>query len=169
MEVFDAIQRRASVRHYQERAVEPEVLTRVVEAGRLAPTARNLQGVRVVVVSDPDLRRRIAAVAGGQAHVASAPVLLILVADEPDYVMTCGHKKAVVDGVIAGSQMVLQATAEGLGTCWIARFDEPAVRRLLAVPDTHCVVQIITLGYPAREPRKLPRVPMAEFRHDNGW
>jgi nitroreductase len=167
--VRDAVLSRRSIRRYQDRPVDPDKLGRVLDAGRYAPTAKNLQKVRTVVVTDPGLRQQISEVAGAQRHVAEAPVLLVLCGGDPDFIMSCGYPAFVVDGVIAGTQMTLQATEEGLGTCWIARFQEPKVRALLGIPDDWRVVQILTLGYAASQPRPIERLPMSQFRKDNGW
>ena len=149
MDVSEAIQKRRSVRKYQVRKVENDKLDRVLEAGRLAPSAKNLQEWRFVVVRDDARRKRLAEAAKGQTFVGEAPVVIAACATVTDYVMTCGQLTYPIDLAIAVEHMVLAAAAEGLGTCWIGAFPEGEVKRLLGIPDAVKVVAMMPLGYPS--------------------
>jgi nitroreductase len=149
MELFQAIRSRRSVRSFQERDVEDEKLERVLEAARLAPSARNLQDWRFVVVKDPERRRMLAEASKNQSFVGEAPVVIAACGTMPDYVMTCGQKASTVDITIAVDHMTLAAAAEGLGTCWIGAFYEERVKEILGIPSNVSVVALLPLGYPA--------------------
>lgn len=151
MELYEAIRKRYSVRAYQDRDVEQDKLRRVLDAGRLAPSARNRQERKFVVVRQ-DERRRALAEAADQPWIAQAPVLVAVVGTTPDYVMHCGVPADPVDCAIAIDHMTLAAVAEGLGTCWLGHFDQDACRRLLSVPSGATIIELLTVGYPAGEP-----------------
>ena len=169
MQLMEAIKRRRSVRSYQDRAVEEEKLLRVLEAGRLAPSARNMQDLKFVVVRDQDLRRKLAEAARNQEFVGQAPVL-IAACGTSDYVMTCGQLTYPIDVSIAVDHMTLAAVEEGLGTCWIGAFYEDTVKEILQIPQSIRVVALLPLGYPAAEQAKpTPRKSLKEIVAYDKW
>ena len=117
MDIMEAIKSRRSIRSYQDRPVEQDKLNLILEAGRLAPSARNLQDWRFVVVQDKDKRQELSAAARGQAFVAQAPVVIAACGTETEYVMTCGQHCYPIDVTIAMDHMSLMATDLGLGSC----------------------------------------------------
>lgn len=142
MDVFEAIQVRRSTRSYDSAPVPNEVLNRVLESGRLAPSASNLQPWHFIVVTDAATRQVLSE--GRYAKfLTQSPVVIVGCAD-----MKRSPKWSVVDVTIAMQQMVLEATAEGLGTCWIGSFSDESVRSVLNVPDHLKVVAMLALGYP---------------------
>ena len=147
MTVQEAIQKRRSVRNYQEKPVEPEKLRAVLEAAALAPTACNEQRVRVIVVTDPAVRKALRGACSNFPFVEQAPVVLAVIADH-DRLMQCGQSSKTVDCSIAMSFMHLAAVEQGLQCCWLGAFDAPAVREILAVPEDYVIVALSTLGYP---------------------
>jgi len=152
MDVYEAIRARRSVRQWQDRPVEEEKLQRVMEAARLAPSAKNLQEWRFIVVSDPDLRRRLGVASRGQTFVGEAPVVIVGCAVDTQNVLSCGLHSYPIDLAIAMDHITLAAVAEGLGTCWIGAFLEDQVKDVLGIPDEVRVVELMPLGYPADEP-----------------
>ena len=156
MTVMEAIQGRRSIRRYADRKVEPEKLAQVLEAGRLAPTARNAQTLEFHVVQSEELRRQMVDACNGQPMVGEAPAVLI-VCGYNDRKMACGQSTVSLDGSIALSFMMLEAHALGLGTCWLGNFDSEKVRRLLKLPDDRVLVAVTPLGYPAEQPAARSR------------
>ncbi len=152
MALLPSVLNRYSVRDYRENAVEPEKLTRVLEAARLAPSARNMQDWRFVVVRDAATRQRLMAAANNQPFVGQAPVVIACCATQSDYVMRCGQPSGPIDVAIAMDHMTLQAVEEGLGTCWIGSFYEDRVKDILGIPEPVRVIELLTLGYPADMP-----------------
>ena len=169
MDVIDVIRKRRSIREYADKAVEKDKLHRVLEAARLAPSARNLQEWRFVVVTDPDRRRQLAEAANAQEFVARAPVVIACCAEHDNLVMRCGQLAHPIDVAIAIDHMTLQAVAEGLGTCWIGSFYEDQVKQILGIPEAVAVVELLTLGYAAGPPRPLERVPLDTLVHWERW
>lgn len=141
MEVLDAIKDRRSVRKFSDQPVPNDVLLRVLEAGRISPSAMNYQPWHFIVVTDPEARK---AVSGGRyaKFLQECPVVIVGLGD---------RKKSpewhVVDVTIALQNMVTQATAEGLGTCWIGSFYEDQVKKALEVPEQYSVVAMLAVGY----------------------
>ena len=123
MNVMDAVKARRSIRAYQDRPIEEEKLLKVLEAGRLAPSARNLQDWKFIVVRDKNKRQRLSVVALDQSFVAQAPVVIVACGTETE-LMTCGQYTYPIDVSIAVDHMSLEATDLGLGTCWIGAFHE---------------------------------------------
>ena len=162
MDVMEAIQARRSIRNYADKPVEEEKLRAVLEAGRLAPSAGNMQEWKFVVVRDAETRQKLMAAAKGQSFVGQAPVVVAACGLVTDYVMTCGQLTYPIDVAIAVDHMTLKAVAEGLGTCWIGAFFEDQVKEILEVPDDVRVAIMFTLGYPDSIPDPTPRKPFED-------
>ncbi len=169
MNVRDAIKARRSIRRYQDRGVEEEKLNQVLEAGRLAPSAKNMQEWKFIVVRDKDTRSKLSEAAKGQAFVGEAPVVIVACATLTDYVMTCGQLTYPIDVAISVDHMTLLATEVGLGTCWIGAFYEEEVKKILAIPPEIRVVAMLPLGYPAESPLPRPRKPMDDIVIHERW
>lgn len=150
MNVMQAIKKRYSVRSYQGRLVEEEKIGVILEAARLAPSAKNLQEWRFIVVRDKPTRQRLMQAAKGQVFVGQAPVVIACCAKTDNHVMTCGQLCYPIDVAIAIEHMVLRATEEGLGTCWVGAFYEDQVKDILGIPEDIRVVELLTLGYAAK-------------------
>lgn len=152
MEVLDAIKARYSVRKYADRAIEPEKIEQIMEAGRLAPTASNQQLNKHIIVTDKDLIRQMVDACEGQKWIATAPAILVECATG-DRTMICGQSARSMDGAIALAYMTLEAVSQGLQFCWLGWFQPDQVRKLLNIPDDYVVIAVAPLGYPAVEGR----------------
>jgi nitroreductase len=141
MDVYDAVQQRRSIRAYQEKPVEREKLEKIMEAARLAPSARNVEPWHFIVVTDK--KKRNALSEGLYAKfVIQAPVVIV----------ACGDKKASpdwceIDVGLAVENMVLTAVGEGLGTCCVGSFNEQHVKELLKIPANLEVLVMLVVGY----------------------
>jgi len=169
MDVLPEIQQRYSCRAYRDQPVEQDKLDRILEAARLAPSARNMQEWRFVVVRDPELRQQLVPAAANQAFVGQAPVVIVACGDQADYVMRCGQKAHPIDVAIALEHIALQAVREGLATCWIGSFYADQVKKILGIPDHISIVELMTLGYPADQPRPKKRVPIEQIVCYDRW
>lgn len=150
MDVFEAIHKRKSARAYEATPVSKETLGVVLEAGSLAPSAKNIQPWHFIVVTDKNKRKRLSK--GTYAKFLSeVPAVIVLCGDEeasPDWY--------IVDVALAGENMVLAATNEGLGTCWVGSFDEKDVQNQLGIPANMRVVALMAIGY-AKEKESIAR------------
>lgn len=162
MDVLTAIKERRSVRRYQNRQVEEEKLELILEAARLAPSARNLQNWRFLVVRDAELRKQIADIAQ-QPFVGTAPAIIVGVSTDPDRVMSCEVPAYAVDVTIAMTNITLQAVSLGLGTCWIGAFKQAELKELLNVPAEYKAVLVMPLGYPEDAPKSKHRRPIEQI------
>ena len=163
MNVYESIKARRSVRAYHDKPVPPEVLTRILEAARISPSGGNRQPRKFVVVTDIEIRKRLAEAANNQGFVAEAPVVIAAVGLDPGRTMSCGIPGDPVDVAIAIDHITLAAVEEGLGTCWIGAFSQAKVCQILEIPDSFKVIELLILGYPADSPRPKLRKSLAEI------
>ena len=168
MTVLEAIRKRYSCRAYQEKNIEQDKLDSILEAARLAPSARNMQDWRFVVVTDNQTKRRIAGVTNRPDVFAKAGVI-IAACSNSDYVMRCGQAIGPIDVSIALEHICLRATELGLGTCWIGAFDTEKVRTILGIPADIAVIELMTVGYPADSRPEPKREPMEKIACYESW
>ena len=161
MDIYEAIEKRFSVRSYLDRPIEDEKLRRVLSAGRDAPSGNNRQAWKFVVVRDAGVRKALAG-AAEQPFIAGAPVVIAVVGLDPQRMMSCEIPADPVDCAIAIDHMTLAAVAEGLGTCWIGHFDQDACRQMLAIGADAKIIELLLLGWPAGEARKKTRKDLDE-------
>lgn len=141
MDVFEAVQKRRSVRAYLPDPLPEDKLKKILEAARLAPSAANIQPWHFIVVTDQQKRKELGGVFA--KFLSEAPVVIV----------GCGNRKAsskwhIIDTTIAMQNIVLTATGEGLGTCWIGSFNEEHVKKLLKIPENFNVIALLAIGYP---------------------
>ncbi|MFN3699055.1 MAG: nitroreductase family protein [Dictyoglomus sp.] len=158
------MKKRRSVRKYQNRDVEEEKLKRVLEAARLAPSARNRQEWRFIVVRSKDMKEKLVKEASPhQPFMLQAPVIIVAYVLDKNYIMRCGVPAHYIDVAIALTHIHLQAVEEGLGTCWIGSFYQDKVKEVLNLPEEAEVIQLMTLGYPDEDPAPRSRLPLEEI------
>ncbi|RLC78184.1 MAG: hypothetical protein DRI61_10255 [Chloroflexi bacterium] len=162
-EVEKAIRERRSIRAYRDEAVPEEVLRRVLEAARWAPSAVNSQPWHFVVVREGKGRDFLSSHSRflfvRNKHIAEAPVVIII----------CGDPRRSrwfrEDCALAGANIMLAAHSLGLGTCWIGLFDAEAIKERFGIPKHLEIVGLITLGYPEEIPSPPSRLPLDKIVH----
>lgn len=171
MDVYEAIETRQSIRRYRPDPVSDEVLNRVLNAMRLAPSAGNLQPWRFVVVGDPAVREQLAKATNRQEWIAHAPMIIAACGwKQRAYSGMGGYWNALpVDVAIAFDHLTLAAAAEGLGTCWIGSFIEQEVRRVLGIPEEVTVIALTPMGYHDVPPAAKTRKELAEIVCYGRW
>jgi nitroreductase len=168
MELLETIKKRYSCRSYQNRPVESEKLEKILDAARLAPSARNFQDWRFVIVTDKETRAQLSIAAANQAFVAQAPVVITCCSTISHW-MRCGQPTASIDVAIAIEHMALAATSLGLATCWIGSFYPDQVRQILQIPTHIHVIELLTLGYPADIRPEIKRLSMKQVVSHEKW
>jgi nitroreductase len=168
MTVSEAIRKRYSCRAYQDRAVEKEKLAQIFEAARLAPSAKNEQDWRFVVVADKEKKRQVAGTTNRPEVFGKAGVI-IAACSNSDYVMKCGQAIGPIDVAIALDHISLLATELGLGTCWIGSFETEKVRAILEIPQDVAIIELMTLGYPVKGQRETKREPVENIVCYDKW
>jgi nitroreductase len=157
MDVFNAITNRRSIRKYKDTKIEEEKISKIMEAARLAPSAANRQEWKFIIVKDKNTKEKLVEAAHGQEMVAEAPVLIVACSTESESIMPCGQYAYTVDLSIAISFMILEATEQELGTCWLGAYKENMVKKILNISDEIRVVGMFTLGYSDEKPAPRPR------------
>ncbi|MGD8537616.1 MAG: nitroreductase family protein [Candidatus Aminicenantes bacterium] len=165
MSVLDTIRERRSVRVYKSDPIPTESLLRVLEAARLAPSGKNLQPWKFIVVRDKELKKKLAKASNAQDFIAEAPLVLVACGFPEECYRSMGRymKSWPVDVTIALEHLILQAQEEGLGTCWIGSFEEVEVKSLLSVPENVRVLALTPLGYPGEIPESRGRKSIEEI------
>jgi len=162
MDIKEVFQKRYSCRSYKDIPVPEEKLKNILEAARLAPSAHNRQPYKFIVVKDKEKREKLA-IAAGQSFIAQAPIIIAGVALDPEDMMSNGVPTYAVDLGIAMEHIALQATAEGLGTCWIGAFSQEEAKRILGISQEYKIVALMPLGYPADSPGPKERKSLDEL------
>jgi nitroreductase len=155
------VNNRQSDRGYVNKLIPQEILDRILEAARLAPSACNAQPWKFIVVDNVELKNSIAdttssKILGMNHFTKQAPVHIVIVMESANLTSNFGSlvKRKhfpLIDIGIAAEHICLAATAEGLGSCMIGWFDEGKVRKILNIPKSKRPILIITLGYPEKQ------------------
>ena len=161
---------RRSIRRYSDEPVPEELLAQVLEAGRWAPSASNRQPWKFIVIREQAVRQAVAEHAAyffiKWAHVAEAPVIIALCGESGNRV----YRQFLHEDIgLAGGQMMLQAAALGLGTCWVGGLDREAIATVLQLPSQIELVGLLTLGFPEEEPAPPARKTLAEIVYHNTY
>jgi nitroreductase len=169
MEFYEVLKKRRSIRKYKKVPVEQDKIDRILEAVRIAPSAKNAQPWHLIVIKDENVRLGLRE-AYGSAWFTDAPVI-ICACGEPAkaWVRRDGKSYLDVDVAIAFEHLILAAAAEGLGTCWIGAFDPTAVKRVLGLPGGIEPLAMTPLGYPDETPRPFSRKSTAEIVRNEKW
>jgi nitroreductase len=158
MDALTAILKRRSVRTFRPEPLPKDMLEKIVDAGRLAPTARNEQPWQFVVITEPQRLKALGELTDYGKFIAGAPACIAVVCRDTKYYLE--------DGCAATENILIAATALGFGSCWVAgekKMYALAVLKLLAVPPGYNLVSLIPLGYadgggkpvPKRDPAKV--------------
>jgi len=142
MQVFDAVRTVLAVRSYQDKPVPPDIVRRIVEAGRLTASSMNGQPWHFIVVENRDTLRQLGALARTGPYIAQAPLAIVVAIEKTKF--------AVSDASRAIQSMILTAWSEGVGSNWVGFLGLTEVNSLLGIPDDLDVLAILPFGYPAQ-------------------
>ena len=154
------IRTRREIRDYANKDIANDVLQKILEAGRLAPSSKNSQPWHFVVIRNKETLGRIAKLTPTGAHIAAAPVAIAVLMD--------AAKLPEIDGTRAIQNMVLAAWDLGVGSCWITNFYDDAVKDILGVPQRMKLITVMPFGYPTeyKVKRKKIRKPLSDIVHN---
>ncbi len=157
MDVFEAIRDRRSIRKYLDLPVEWDKVGSVLDAGRIAPSSGNLQAWKFIVVRDLKKRKELAEAAGQQYWMEQAPVHIVIVGVFNKHQRFFGDRGkelyVIQDCAMAALQMMLAAHSLGLGSCFVSAINEEKVGSLILIRGGARPMGIVTLGYPAEQPK----------------
>ena len=155
MDVETAIMKRRAIRRFNQKPVPIDVLKKLVDAARLAPSGANLQPLQYIVVNDSDLLAKIFSTLSWAGYLKPAwrpaenerPTAYIVILTNEKLSPYCE-----IDVGLAAENIMLMAVSTGLGSCMIRKMDKDKLRQILKVPDRFDINTIIALGYPSEEP-----------------
>jgi nitroreductase len=169
MALLEEILNRRSIKEFKSKPIEKDKIERVLEAGRLAPSAKNRQEWRFIVIQKEHLREKVKEAAFGDEKVGQAPAIIALCTTNVEYIMPNGQLSYPIDLAFAAAFMVIQAVAEGLGTSVMSTYDEQMVRDLITVPYSMRVVLLILIGYPEKLPEATSRKSLKRISAFDHW
>ena len=169
MELIPEIADWQSTRKFTDQGVDADELTRILEAGRKAPSAKNRQPWRFVVVRDGTIRGKIKSASFGQEHVGKAPVIVAACTTNVDYKMPNGQWSYPIDLTMAVSFMMLQAASEGLGVCVVTTYNEQEIKEILTVPYSMRVAMLLLIGHSEEKPFPTQRKPLKRIVSYDHW
>lgn len=160
MDTFEAVKKRISVREYSDKPVEKEKLEKMVDAGRLAPTARGEEPWEFIVVTKRDKLKELADMTDHGKFLAGAGAAIAIFCKDTKYYLE--------DGCAATENILLSAADLGVASCWVAGDKKsycPDIARALGVPEALKMISIISLGYPKTPPAPHKKRPLKEVLH----
>ncbi len=159
MDVFEVVRTVLAVRSYKDKPVPPDMVRRIVEAGRLTASSQNGQPWHFIVVENRDTLRQLGALAKTGPYIAQAPLAIVVAIENTEF--------AVSDASRAIQSMILTAWSDGIGSNWVGFSGLGAIKPLLGIPDNLDVLAIIPFGYPAKAvgKGKKKRKSLAEVAH----
>jgi len=170
MDVFQTVKERRSIRSFLRKDIPEDVLSKLIEALRWAPSAGNLQSRKFFLIRDEKTRKQIAVAALNQDFLSTAPIVVVGCADS-NINIRYGRRGielySIQDVAVSVMAMMLVALENGLGTCWVGAFQEAEVAKILNLPENLRPVVIVPVGYPERIPKPPSRLPvkdLVEFR-----
>ena len=169
MDVIPAIAERSSILSFSQKPIEKEKLKRILDAGRRAPSAKNRQPWRFIVIQEESLRKKMEEASFGQEHVGQAPTIVAACTTNIDYTMPNGQLAYPIDISFAVAFMMIQAQAEEVGSCVITTYNESDIKETLSIPFSMRVVMLLLLGYPDEKPFPTQRISYDRVVSFNHW
>jgi len=162
MDAYTCIISKRDTRTYADKPIPPEALRRILQAGRMAGSAKNSQLWRFVLLEERAKKEELAACGQYAAYIPSAAVVMAIVMPKEGRDFDAGR---------CAQNMMLAAHADGITSCPVSMHDQECTRRVLGLPEGHRVPIVIAFGYPPAVPRApgVPRVPLDELVHRGRW
>ena len=169
MTYAELVSKRYSARAYRSDPVPDDVLERVLEAARMAPTAANRQPFRLIVVHTAGREEQLRRIYSRDWFVQAPIVICACGVLGQSWVRSDGKTYNDVDVAIVMDHLIMAATEAGLGTCWIGAFDVAAAREVLGLPDGVEPIAFTPLGYPADQPNPKRRKLLSDLVSYERW
>ncbi|MDW7679032.1 MAG: nitroreductase family protein [bacterium] len=156
MSVYDLIVKRRTIRSFEQKPIAPDLLKKITNAGRLAPSGANLQPLEFLVITEQSLLGKVFATLKWAAYIAPAgdppsdkrPTAYIIVLINTEI----KKEKGEVDAAAAIENMILTALEEDVGACWLGSINRQEIRELFSIPDNYRIDSVVAFGYPSDFP-----------------
>lgn len=169
MELSEAIRGRRSIRAFKPDNVSGKEVEKLIAAATSAPSAGNIQPWEFIIVTKPEMKRKLVEAAWGQSFIEQVPVVVVVCANEDRAAQGYGERGkslyCLQDTAAAIQNMLLTAYSGGLGTCWIGAFKEDRVKDVMKIPAGVKPVAIVPVGYPAVSPSPRRKRPLDDVVH----
>lgn len=172
-DILDLIKSRRTIKHFLPKYVSWNNVSKILDAGRHAPSSGNIQNWKFIVIFEPGQKQKLAEIAHEQYEIAQAGVLIIVCSEiekAERYYGTRGESFYHIQNCAAAIQnMLLEAHSLGLGTAWIGAFDEESLKSLCGIPEEVQPQAIVAVGYPHEVPPKPPKYPLETITYFHKW
>lgn len=151
MDFYKVIESRTSIRKFKDTKLEEEKLNRIINSALMSPSWKNATSYKIIVIKDGLIKKQISETIINKTDesedaVKSAPVCAVIIGNPSQSGEVDGKEMYLLDGAIAMEHLILAATAENLGTCWIAAVDEDKIKNILGVPGEFKVIGLTPIG-----------------------
>lgn len=169
MDVFKAIEKRRSIRAFKSQDVPKRIVMKLIDAARCAPSAGNIQPWQFIIVTKPEIKKKLSEAALDQEFIENAPIVIVVCADGPLSSQRYGVRGetlyCIQDTAAAIQNIHLAACSLGLGSCWVGAFEEDQARAALHIPSEIRPVALVPIGYAAEKPQARRRKSVDEIAH----
>lgn len=173
MDVFQTIRERRSIRRFRSDPIPNIIVDEIIDAARWAPSARNRQPWKFIIIVDPQIKKYLRNAAHGQSSIEMAPLTIVICTNEVRSTKIYGDRGrrfySLLDVAAAVQNMLLASYARGLETCWIGVFNDEMVREFLNLPLEVKPITIVPLGYPSENLRSSSRIALQNLVHRNRY
>lgn len=174
MEFYDVIDNRTSIKKFKSNNVDRQKLSKMISAAMMSPSWKNNTSYRIIIVDDANKKDMLSKSVLNNSDEAStaiceAPILAIFVANPNESGNVDGKEYYLVDSAIAMEHLVLAATAEGLGSCWICALNEQRVKDILHIPANYKVIGMTPIGEIAEDKQHYPKKDTNNYVFLNDW
>jgi hypothetical protein len=175
MELDQVIRKRKMIRKYAHKPVPERLISKLIENGSRSPSAGHTQVQEFIVIKDAETKKKLRRVSANQEQVEEAPVLIVVCSNTTRSVGRYGPRGkefySIIDGAFASMLILLTATNEGLGACFVGAFEDQKVSEILGLPEDGSVkpVGIIAIGYPDEKPPRLAKIAREGLVHQDRW
>lgn len=162
MDLEEVINRRKSIRKFENKEISKEIIYKIIELANLSPSAGNLQARSIIIVENKEVKKELAKICFGQNFLESASIVLIIFANLEESAKRYGERGrelyAIQDATIFASYIQLLAKNYGLDSCWVGAFDENKLKKFLGLTNNNLrPIAIIPIGYSSEEKERPPR------------
>ena len=174
MDFYDVIDKRCSVHLYKEDIIPNEKINKILEAAMKAPSWKNKTSYKIIVVDDKSIKVKLSEAINNKDNKASraiemAPIAIVVVGNKDLSGVVDGKEYYLVDGAIAMEHLILAATEEKLGTCWIGAMNEEIIKRTLCIPEEFNVIGMTPIGIPDESIMHYEKKSIDEYIYKNQW